>query len=275
MREDFNWPPDSRVSVLSLETGAQQELDVVSPRRWPDVAAAHYEDQPPDRQRRWWPFAATATILVVSVSAGVWWSGHIVMPAVAPPASVPYAPPPAAPPAAVTRDPPAKVMPAPGTDRRIMITRAPRAIAPPTKTRTVASPVSERADTSVKPPVDDARRGFDRPQLPPAENDAPAGATEDPFRIYSGADPGVTAPVLLSRGFVAARATGLGLSRTSRIELVVSDTGAVERVKLLAPSRTMKDAILLSRAKQFEFTPATKDAIQVRYRIVLQVEEGP
>jgi hypothetical protein len=93
--------------------------------------------------------------------------------------------------------------------------------------------------------------------------------------IYSPADIGVIPPKLLSRGFVAPRAEGLGLSSTSSIELWISETGSVERVRLLAPSRTMSDAMLLSRAKQFTFAPAIRGNTPVPYRMVLSIEVGP
>jgi len=118
--------------------------------------------------------------------------------------------------------------------------------------------------------VDDARSSEGRLAEPAA-----SPVQTDELRVYSKDDVDVVPPRLLSRGFVPPRTAGVGLSSTSNIEVWISATGSVERVRLLAPSRTMNDAMLLSRAKQFTFAPAIKASSPVPYRIVLAVEGGP
>ena len=50
------------------------------------------------------------------------------------------------------------------------------------------------------------------------------------------------------------------------MELVISKFGRVEQVKLSAPAKRMTDMVLLSSAKTWKFTPATRNGQPVRYR---------
>ena len=99
-------------------------------------------------------------------------------------------------------------------------------------------------------------------------------AAPDDDNVYSGEADGVVAPRLLSLGFGRRLVTGLR-TRTSTIELVVSKSGEVERVKLFPPSRNWEDAMLLSRAKMFHFQPAQRNGFPVRYRFVMEVDAAP
>lgn len=60
-----------------------------------------------------------------------------------------------------------------------------------------------------------------------------------------------------------------GASRTEKLEVVISQRGEVERIKLLSPPRRMVDLMALSAAKMWTFDPALKDGAPVRYRLVL------
>ena len=60
-----------------------------------------------------------------------------------------------------------------------------------------------------------------------------------------------------------------GVSRTEMLEVVISQRGEVERIKLLSPPRRMVDVMALSAAKMWTFDPALKDGAPVRYRLVL------
>jgi outer membrane biosynthesis protein TonB len=59
------------------------------------------------------------------------------------------------------------------------------------------------------------------------------------------------------------------------IELIVSETGFVERVRLLSTPKRMADMMLLSGAKNWEFEPALKDGQSVRYRLELSWAATP
>lgn len=59
------------------------------------------------------------------------------------------------------------------------------------------------------------------------------------------------------------------VSRTEMLEVVISQRGEVERIKLLSPPRRMVDIMALSAAKTWTFDPALKDGAPVRYRLIL------
>lgn len=96
---------------------------------------------------------------------------------------------------------------------------------------------------------------------------------EDDY-VYSSEGGGVVAPRLTSLGFVHRLVSGLRV-RTSTIELVVSKDGRVERAKIHSTPSHWEDALLLSRAKMFQFVPAYRDGFPVRYRFVMDVDTSP
>ena len=59
------------------------------------------------------------------------------------------------------------------------------------------------------------------------------------------------------------------------LEVIVSETGSVERVRLLSTPKRMADMMLLSNAKNWEFEPALKDGQAVRYRLELSWAATP
>jgi len=92
--------------------------------------------------------------------------------------------------------------------------------------------------------------------------------------VYSDQDRDVQPPKMLSpelpRSTIA-----LWTTRTNAMELIVSEDGIVERVKLLTPPQRMPDMMILSRAKVWKFEPALKDGRPVRYRLVVKWEVNP
>jgi len=78
----------------------------------------------------------------------------------------------------------------------------------------------------------------------------------------------------VSLGFVHPLVGGFE-TRTSTLELLISKSGAVERAKIFSPSRNWEDAMLLSRAKTFQFVPAQRNGFPVRYRFVMEVDATP
>jgi TonB family protein len=55
------------------------------------------------------------------------------------------------------------------------------------------------------------------------------------------------------------------------LEIIVSATGEVERVRLVSPSNRFHDRMIVSAAKAWSFEPATKDGRRVRYRTQIRV----
>jgi hypothetical protein len=93
-------------------------------------------------------------------------------------------------------------------------------------------------------------------------------------RIYTAADSGVEPPALLSaeipewliQGFVV---------RQNSVEMLIDEHGEVQRVKMLGAPQRMPDVMLLSRAKEWVFRPATKDGNAVKYRLILSWNVTP
>jgi hypothetical protein len=100
-----------------------------------------------------------------------------------------------------------------------------------------------------------------------------AALLEDNY-VYSSNGAGVLAPRLVSLGFVHPLVRGFE-TRTSTLELLISKSGTVERAKIFSPSRNWEDAMLLSRAKTFQFVPAQRNGFPVRYRFVMAVDATP
>ena len=92
--------------------------------------------------------------------------------------------------------------------------------------------------------------------------------------IYSNQGTGVIAPRLVSLGFPQPFVRGFE-SRTSALELIVAKDGTVERATISSRSGNWEDALLLSRAKTFQFVPAQRDGYPVRYRLVMRVDATP
>jgi hypothetical protein len=86
-------------------------------------------------------------------------------------------------------------------------------------------------------------------------------------RIYSGADADVRPPTMRFPQLPPP----LMISSTrpdlvNRMEILVAPDGSVERVQLIGSPARMTDMMLLSGAKLWKFSPATKDGEPVRYR---------
>jgi hypothetical protein len=280
MAEKFAWPPQSRIEALPLEREA--ESPPPSERAlWLSVIG---DDSPPPAKRRHYPawlIAAGLALGVVSVASYQAW-GYFRLSESAPST-------PAAPVVIAGRDiplspenngvPPGSRLRATSSEAapRLLPAAPQRALPGGVPLATETPGLGPRPAAAAAPGGVSAAEGAEAgvPAIEAAEAGAPDSAGPVDGDIYSPADAGVMPPKLLSRGFVAPRAEGLGLSSTSSIELWISETGSVERVRLLAPSRTMSDAMLLSRAKQFTFAPAIRGNTPVPYRIVLSIEVGP
>lgn len=104
-------------------------------------------------------------------------------------------------------------------------------------------------------------------QTAPLVDTASGRDTDDPQLVYSRADSDVRPPELRHPQLPPPPLSG-GPNDVNTIELIVSETGAVERVRLLTAPRRMADMMLLSGAKAWVFDPAAKDGQPVKYRLV-------
>lgn len=97
--------------------------------------------------------------------------------------------------------------------------------------------------------------------------------TSDPTRIYSGADPDVTPPAMIDASLPPPLLSEV--REVNTMELLISERGLVERVRLISKPRRMADMMLLSGAKTWKFEPALKDGLSVRYRLLLSWAATP
>ena len=104
---------------------------------------------------------------------------------------------------------------------------------------------------------------------PTADTDAAADVNADSGagEIYSSAS-AIEPPKLLDPVRLPSWARVPEPGDTNVFELVVSESGAVEHVRLLAPSVRMTDMMILSAAKTWMYAPAVREQRPVRYRLL-------
>jgi hypothetical protein len=86
--------------------------------------------------------------------------------------------------------------------------------------------------------------------------------------VYSSADADVQPPKIVSADLPRGIGGGLPV-RTEAVELLVNVDGSVAHVQLRTAEPRMLDAMLLSRAKMWQFEPARLEGRPVPYRLVL------
>jgi hypothetical protein len=85
-------------------------------------------------------------------------------------------------------------------------------------------------------------------------------------RIFSADSQGVSPPIGVRPQLPRELPANLKPEQLTRLEVVVSEAGTVDSVKLLGAPRTVHDFMFLSAAKAWLFQPALKDGNPVRYR---------
>ncbi len=107
---------------------------------------------------------------------------------------------------------------------------------------------------------------------PPPDAPAPdAQRVPTPEVVYSSADPLVVPPVLVRPAMPKPPPPGARLNDVADVELVVSTTGEVEAVKLLAAGQGPRPVMMLSAVKTWRFQPATRGGQPVPYRLRLRL----
>jgi hypothetical protein len=162
------------------------------------------------------------------------------------------------------------------------LVRPQAAVRPASKPETAGDAISPeaRADQTSEaavPVVDLVSQVANLTETTPTSLEAfsgPIAALPEDDYVYSSEGAGVVAPRLTSLGFVHRLVSGLRV-RTSTIELVVSKSGTVERAKIFSTPAHWEDALILSRAKTFQFIPASRNGFPVRYRFVMDVDTSP
>jgi TonB family protein len=96
--------------------------------------------------------------------------------------------------------------------------------------------------------------------------------------IYSVLDRRVTPPVeqrsVMPRWTPPNRSVAL-LNAKGVLEIIVDDTGRVERATMLQPTTPSYDNALVEVARSWRYVPAMKDGNPVPYRLVIQIVLNP
>jgi hypothetical protein len=107
--------------------------------------------------------------------------------------------------------------------------------------------------------------------VPPGVSGPPPVAASSPVDdglVYTSGD-GAQPPVMVSPQLPPVPVTEHRVPGTNTMELLIDETGRVERVRLVSEPVRMSDMMLLSGAKTWRFHPALKDGRPVKYRLTL------
>ena len=88
--------------------------------------------------------------------------------------------------------------------------------------------------------------------------------------IYTPADAEVI-PAVMLRPYIPSTGPHPAPAETGVLEIVVSETGIVERVRLISTANRFQERMLVAAAKAWKFRPALKDGQPVKYRITVRV----
>ncbi|HMF99215.1 MAG TPA: hypothetical protein VKE96_33175 [Vicinamibacterales bacterium] len=100
-----------------------------------------------------------------------------------------------------------------------------------------------------------------------ASSGVAADVTEDRGRtVFSAGSNGVTPPVDVRQQLPRELPPNIRREQLAHVELIVSEAGTVESVKLMGHPRSVRDSMFLSAVKAWHFHPAMKDGRPVRFR---------
>ena len=262
--------PESRPQNSQPEVPQQLTRDDAAP----DIQTAPTQESPRANRSHAAAIWSGAIIVVAAVAVAAWLGVRNFKTVVAPSTEAP------------ADAPPAVQAPAeqPGPKRSSVRVRAAVRSAPKNEHAVDAAVPEASPETANEPSLPSVGQISDVATVAETEA-APIETTSDPIAtlvaappeddyVYSSEGPAVVAPQLVSLGFVHPLVRGFK-ARTSTLELLISKSGTVERVKIFSPSANWEDAMLLSRAKTFQFVPAQRNGVPVRYRLVMQVDATP
>ena len=140
----------------------------------------------------------------------------------------------------------------------------PRAASPaglPVQTQPAETPAAAGTQTAAP-----AARITAAHEAPPQEPDLPTTA-----EVFSAADPLVTPPRLLRPQLPPAARSGARLEDRPELEILISETGEVETVRLVSAGTGPNPAMMMSAVKAWAYQPATRGGQPVRYRLRMRL----
>lgn len=155
---------------------------------------------------------------------------------------------------------------------------APAPVTPATAGNTAPGPSAAAAPSSASPPAvaastSAANGGAARPSATPAMTGAPA---PNPTSVvyYKADDSDVTPPVAISQklpSWPSALPVPLGAASRGVIEVLINESGRVDSARPLRATVAFFDQRLVEEALKWQFKPATKAGVPVRYCRLVQV----
>jgi hypothetical protein len=118
--------------------------------------------------------------------------------------------------------------------------------------------ISSPAASAPQPPLDAGQSAVLAMAVPET------GDVSSQPRVFSSADIEVRPPTLLRQQLPKEPAPGVD---TGYFDIIVSELGEVEQVKLISPRRLFQERMLVSAAKAWRFKPAVLNGGPVKYRV--------
>jgi TonB family protein len=89
--------------------------------------------------------------------------------------------------------------------------------------------------------------------------------------VFDSSDPLVTPAVLVRPRLPDNPPPGVPEEQIGTLEIVVSESGAVDHVRLISPANRYQERMIVAAAKAWHFQPATRHGRPVRYRTRIRV----
>jgi hypothetical protein len=133
----------------------------------------------------------------------------------------------------------------------------------PTAALPAAPPPAGSGTQAVEPPPTAPLSAPTRDVVVDERLEAPPSEPVGP--VFSSSDGDVVPPVLVQPRLSLEPPAGVPLGDLSVFDILVSDDGRVETIRLAGPARDYREAMILSAIKMWRFRPAMKDGRPVRY----------
>jgi tetratricopeptide (TPR) repeat protein len=131
--------------------------------------------------------------------------------------------------------------------------------------RTLANGFRDLSIKAATPPPPPAQ-----PVLPPAPV-----AVIPPKGIYGGLETGIMPPVVVRQALPAFPRDLVSRNQDGVLEVVISETGAVESAVMRTPINPRYDLVVVSAAKNWKYAPATLNGIPVKFRKTINITLKP
>jgi TonB family protein len=138
--------------------------------------------------------------------------------------------------------------------------------------RQLASGFLDLAVAASAPPPEPPKPAAATPSPAAAPPSAPPAPKVDPLHVFNSGDKDVTPPVILRQDMPALTPI-LKLQARERgvVEVVIDQMGRVEAVTIRQSVHPRYDALLLSAAQNWRYSPATQNGQPVKYRKMIQI----